>query len=67
MKEFFRQRGVTYQEFDLSQDQEAVVRMLRLTRQKRAPVIQKGDRFLVGFNAQDLEEFLAAGLEAGIF
>ena len=64
MKEFFRQRGVTYREFDLSQDQEAVVRMLRLTRQKRAPVIQKGDRFLVGFNARDLEEFLAAGLEA---
>jgi hypothetical protein len=52
---------VTYQEFDLSQDQEAVVRVLRLTRQKRVPVIQKGDRFLVGFNAQELENFLAAG------
>ena len=61
MKEFFHQKGVTYQEFDLSQDQEAVVRVLRLTRQKRVPVIQKGDRFLVGFNAQELENFLAAG------
>jgi len=61
VKEFFHQRGVTYQEFDLSQDQEAVVRVLRLTRQKRVPVIQKGDRFLVGFNAQELENFLAAG------
>ena len=35
--------------------------MLRLTRQKRAPVIQKGERFLVGFNAQELEKFLAKG------
>jgi glutaredoxin len=61
VKEFFHQKGVTYQEFDLSQDQEAVVRVLRLTRQKRVPVIQKGDRFLVGFNAQELENFLAAG------
>ena len=61
MKEFFLQKGVTYQEFDLSRDQEAVVRVLRLTRQKRVPVIQKGDRFLVGFNAQELENFLAAG------
>ena len=61
MKEFFHQKGVTYQEFDISRDQEAVVRVLRLTRQKRVPVIQKGDRFLVGFNAQELENFLAAG------
>jgi len=61
VKEFFHQKGVTYQEFDLSRDQEAVVRVLRLTRQKRVPVIQKGDRFLVGFNAQELENFLAAG------
>jgi hypothetical protein len=35
--------------------------MLRLTRQKRVPVIQQGDRFLVGFKAPELEEFLAAG------
>jgi hypothetical protein len=58
VKEFFHRKGLDYQEFDLSQDQEAVGRMLRLTRQKRAPVIQKGDRFLVGFNAQELEQFL---------
>ena len=61
MKEFFHQKGVNFQEFDLSQDQEAVVRVLRLTRQKRVPVIQQGDRFLVGFQAQELEQFLAAG------
>jgi len=60
VKEFFHQKGLTFQEFDLSQDQEAVVRVFRLTRQKRVPVIQKGDRYLVGFNAQELEKFLAA-------
>jgi hypothetical protein len=32
--------------------------MLRLTRQKRVPVIQKGERYLVGFNARELEDFL---------
>jgi len=61
VKEFFHQKGVNFQEFDLSQDQEAVVRVLRLTRQQRVPVIQQGDRFLVGFNAQELKIFLAAG------
>jgi glutaredoxin len=59
VKEFFHQKGLTYQEFDVSQDQEAMVRMLKLTKQKRVPVIQKDDRFLVGFNAQELEQFLS--------
>jgi len=61
VKEFFHQKGVNFQEFDLSLDQEALVLMLRLTRQKRVPVIQQGDRFLVGFNALELEQFLVAG------
>jgi glutaredoxin len=61
VKEFFHQKGVNFQVFDLSLDQEAVVLMLRLTRQKRVPVIQQGDRFLVGFNALELEQFLVAG------
>jgi hypothetical protein len=34
--------------------------MLRLTRQKKVPVIQKGGRYLVGFNARELETFLKA-------
>jgi hypothetical protein len=37
--------------------------MLRLTRQKRVPVIQQGDRYLVGFNAREVERFLAPGQE----
>jgi hypothetical protein len=32
--------------------------MLRLTRQKRVPVIQKGEQFLVGFKAQELEKLI---------
>ena len=36
--------------------------MLRLTRQKRVPVIQKGDRYLVGFNAQELERIFSCRL-----
>ena len=59
-KEFFRRKGLAYEEFDVSQDRKAVFRLLRLTRQKRVPVIQKGDRYLVGFNAQELEKFLAS-------
>ncbi|MBA4393054.1 MAG: hypothetical protein C0407_05830 [Desulfobacca sp.] len=55
-KEFFRQKGIVYQEFDLSKDQTAVTRMLKLTRQKRVPVIQKGEKFVVGFMAEEIEK-----------
>jgi glutaredoxin len=57
-KEFFRQKGIPYQEFDLSKDQEAVTRMLRLTRQKQVPVIQKGEKYVVGFKAEEIEALL---------
>ena len=35
-----------------------MVRMLKLTRQKRVPVIQKGEQFLVGFNKEEIEKLL---------
>lgn len=57
-KEFFRQKGIAFQEFDLSKDQAAVTRMLRLTRQKRVPVIQKGEKYVVGFKGEEIENLL---------
>jgi len=32
--------------------------MLKLTRQKRVPVIQKGEKYLVGFNKEEIERLL---------
>jgi glutaredoxin len=59
-KEFFRQKGIVFQDFDLSKDQEAVTRMLKLTRQKRVPVIQKGENYVVGFKAEEIEKLLGS-------
>ena len=59
-KEFFRQKGIAFQEFDLSQDQAAVTRMLRLTRQKRVPIIQKGEKYVVGFKVEEIEKLMAS-------
>ena len=59
-KEFFRKKGVAFQEFDLSKDQAAVTKMLRLTRQKRVPVVQKGDKFVVGFDAAEIEKLISS-------
>jgi hypothetical protein len=34
--------------------------MLKLTRQKRVPVIQKGEQYVVGFDRQAIETLLAS-------
>ena len=34
--------------------------MLRLTRQKRVPVIQKGDEYVIGFDADALEKLITS-------
>ncbi|MEW6185769.1 MAG: glutaredoxin family protein [Thermodesulfobacteriota bacterium] len=65
-KEFFRKKGIAYQEFDLSRDQAAVTRMLRLTRQKRVPVIQKGESFIVGFKVEEIEKMIDSEKEIRI-
>ncbi|HMK65578.1 MAG TPA: glutaredoxin domain-containing protein [Thermodesulfobacteriota bacterium] len=57
-KEFLRRKGILFQEYDLSQDKAAVTRMLRLTRQKRVPVLQKGEKFVVGFDREEMDRLL---------
>jgi len=34
--------------------------MLRLTRQKRVPVIQKGEKYVVGFKAEEIEKLMVS-------
>lgn len=34
--------------------------MLKLTRQKRVPVVQKGEKFVVGFNNGEIEKLIAS-------
>ena len=50
--------GIVFQEFDLSRDQVAVTKMLKLTWQKRMPVILKGERFVVGFKSGEIEKVI---------
>ena len=59
-KEFFRQKQIAFQDFDLSKDQAAVTKMLKLTRQKRVPVVQKGEKYVVGFDAEAIEKLITS-------
>jgi len=57
-KEFLSRRGVPFQEFDVSLDREAAVRMIRLSKQQGVPVITVDENVIVGFDRRRLEQLL---------
>ena len=58
-KEFLAERGVPYQEVDVSRDRQAAMQMIRHTGQRGVPVIAVGDEYVVGFDRPRLEQLLA--------
>lgn len=61
-KEFFKEKGIEYHEFDVAADPERRSHMIDLTGQLGVPVIEIGDAIVVGFNRPKVAELL--GVEA---
>ncbi|HED04726.1 MAG TPA: NrdH-redoxin [Candidatus Fraserbacteria bacterium] len=58
-KEFLRQRGIPFYEYNVAKDLEAAERMIKRTGQTAVPVIEVGDAVIVGFDRRRLEKALA--------
>ncbi len=58
-KEFLKEKGVDFEEIDVSKDQEAAKRMIQGTGQMGVPVIEINGKFIVGFNKKKMEELLS--------
>lgn len=63
VKEFLKQLNIAYEEVDVSSNREAAMEMVKKTRQMGVPVTQINERFIVGFNASEIESALK---DAGI-
>jgi len=57
-KDYFKEKGVEYEEKDVSVDAEAREEMVNKTNQMGVPVIEVGDDILIGFNKPKLVELL---------
>ena len=57
-KRYFRQRGVQYQEIDVSRDQHSAHEMVHLSGQMGVPVIVVDNEVIVGFDKQRLDQLL---------
>ncbi len=57
-KRFLDENGVEFEEVDLSQDRVSAMIVTQRTGQRRVPVIQVGEAFLVGFREGELKRAL---------
>ena len=59
-KEFFKKNNISYEEFNVAEDQKAREDMVNKSHQLGVPVIEIGDKVMVGFNEAELKK--AVGL-----
>ena len=57
-KEFFAEKGIKYEEFDVGADAAKRQEMVDMTKQLGVPVIRIDDSLIVGFNKPKIEELL---------
>ena len=57
-KEFFTEKGIAYQEFDVAADQDKRAEMIDMTGQMGVPVIRIEDDVIIGFNKPKIAQLL---------
>ncbi|MCD6364200.1 MAG: glutathione S-transferase N-terminal domain-containing protein [Synergistetes bacterium] len=57
-KEYLSQKGVEYEDIDVSRDREAAMYMIMKTGQMGVPVIEICDKFIVGYDPRAIDEAL---------
>lgn len=57
-KEFLTSKGITFETKDVSSDKATAMFLLKKTRKMSVPVIQINDKFIVGYDEQQIEKVL---------
>lgn len=57
-KEYLSQEGITYKEFDVTSDREALNEMVKISGARSVPVIAACNEVMVGFDKGRLEHLL---------
>ena len=58
VKNFLKEKGIEYAEFDVSADKEKADEMVKKSGQMGVPVIEIGDEIVVGFDKKKISELL---------
>ncbi len=60
-KNFLKERGVEFEDIDVSRDQSAAREMIEKSGQMGVPVLDINGKIIVGFNREAIEEALKSG------
>ncbi|HOJ78790.1 MAG TPA: glutaredoxin family protein [Bacillota bacterium] len=58
LKDYLDEKGVGYQEIDVSEDYNAAMKMVDLTGQRSVPVLMKGEQYVIGYNPEQIDRIL---------
>lgn len=58
MKEFLSQKGVSYEELNVAENDQARDEMIKKTGRMAVPTVTVGNQVVVGFNRSELERLL---------
>ena len=57
-KEYFRSKGIEFEEIDVSRDEKAAMEMIQKSGQMGVPVIEINGKIVVGFDKEKIDQFL---------
>lgn len=57
-KEFFKKNNISYQDFNVGEDEKAREEMINKTQQMGVPVIEIDDKIVIGYDETTLKELL---------
>lgn len=58
LKKYLEEKGVEYDEVDVSQNEEEQKRMVEMTGQMGVPVVEYEGKFITGFDKEEINELL---------
>jgi glutaredoxin-like YruB-family protein len=58
VKEFLKDKGVEFDDIDVSKDQKAAQQMIEKSGQMGVPVLEVGEEIIIGFNKEAIEKAL---------
>jgi len=64
-KEFFKKHNVEYEDINVAENEKARDEMVEKSGQMSVPVIEVGDKIIVGFDEQELRKTLKVGEKNG--
>jgi len=60
LKKYLKDKGVEYEDVDISKDIEAQKRMIEKTKQMGTPVVEIDEgKFIIGFNKEEIDKALS--------